>query len=116
MRPTIFQEYFGSLKPVKSFGKLGAVYETADGKKVFCKTVVRGTRDRTKHFMWNNRSWGISLEVVQELNKMEVDEIALWVTDEGVIHTDMMTFNAKSTIERYGDFEEQAFLYEGYWK
>jgi hypothetical protein len=112
----VFEQYFGHLRFVKGFGKLGAVYENAEGKKIFCKTVVRGTRERPRHFMWNNQSWGISLEVVAELNAMKVDEIALWVADEGVIHVDLDTFNRKSHIERHRDYEEQAFLHESYWK
>jgi hypothetical protein len=110
-----FETYYGDLKRVKSFGRLGAVYETPDGKMVFCKTVERGTTDHPRHFLWKSRSWGISLGVVSELNEMGVDEIALDVFNEGPIHVDMMTFNRRSIIERYQNYEEQAFLHESYW-
>jgi len=89
----------------------GYVIETDDGYRVFVKFV-----ERRKHFMRRNRSWAISLQIVQELNKLEVDSIELHITDEQqVIVVDMSVFNAKSTIERYPPFEEQAFLHEGYW-
>jgi hypothetical protein len=113
--PTVFQEYFGGLKHIKSFGRLGAVYLTPDDNLVFCKTVVRGTTDHPRHFMWKSRSWGISLGVVSELNEMEVDEIALDIVNEGPVHVDMATFNRKSIIERYQSYEEQCFLHERYW-
>lgn len=70
-----------------------------------------------EHFMRRNQSYGISLKVVQELNKLQVDGIELHVTDEGqVLYCDMDDFNRLSTIERYPPFEEQAFLHISKWR
>lgn len=89
----------------------GFVVESDEGYQTFVKFV-----ERSKHFMRRNRSWAISLQIVQELNKLEVDSIELHITDENtVLVADMSTFNAKSSIERYAPFEEQAFLHEGFW-
>jgi len=70
-----------------------------------------------EHFMRKNQSYGISLNVVQELNKLQVDGIELHVVDEDrILYCDMDDFNRLSTIERYPPFEEQAFLHISKWK
>ena len=97
-------------KTLKRF-RGGFVVENDDGYRTFVKCV-----ERSKHFMRRIRSWAIGLPIVQELNKLEVDSIELHITDENtVLIADMSTFNAKSSIEKYPPFEEQAFLHESYW-
>jgi len=88
------------------------VEEGNEGSRAAIKEVRFG-----EHFMRRNQSYGISLKVVQELNKMQVEGIELHVTDEGqVLYCDMQDFNRLSTIERYPPFEEQAFLHISKWK
>lgn len=88
------------------------VEETDDGHRRAVKEV------RFKdHFMRRNQSYGISLNVVQELNKLQVDGIELHVMDEGhILYCGMDDFNRLSTIERYPPFEEQAFLHISKWR
>jgi len=89
----------------------GFVTENDNGYRVFVKFVKR-----ERHFMRKNRSWGISLAIVQELNRLGTDSIELHITDENeVLFVDMETFNAKSSIESYNGNDEQAFLFEGFW-
>jgi hypothetical protein len=91
----------------------GLVVEEADeGSRAAIKEVRFG-----EHFMRKNQSYGISLDVVQELNRLGVDLIELHVTDKNeILYCDMDDFNRLSTIEQYPPYEEQAFLHISKWK
>lgn len=96
---------------IKSFGKRGVVFEQADGFRYFEKFV-----SKEKHFMRKSQSWAIDVEIVNELNKLKVDNIVLRVREGFDLQISLEDFNKHSVIERYKDYEEQCFVHESHWE
>lgn len=93
------------------YGRWGKLMQNDQGEKAFLSR-----RIRSKHFMRKSQSWGIALEVVQQLKKLNVNDVYLHVQGEGYYHTTLHALELHGLIERYQDYEEQVHLHQSHWE
>ena len=74
-------------------------------------------RKRAEHFHKKSQSWGIDLEVLNDLRKLNVEDIRIYVDDEALILRALVRdFVKHGKVMRFPPFEAQTFLKESYFK